>query len=311
MSPDRTLVLLLLLTSAGCANNQLRYSTVRQASTLTDLQYQQVLDNLAMFSSDPDALPWHVNLKTGAVQVTDSGTAGFLGQTDFTHNFASSPTLSGSRSIVQQWGSVPVTDDTTLKLLRKAYRIAAGFGEVRYIDDDLADDLACSFRDQTATNADISLDTNVFNTAISEFAPGDTAITTLVKDKYKPITGVLISTNDDGFAKRRDKEYPKDYPENIAVTALARNVYRQLKDVQQEFDEIPVGWFGRGGRRDVPHDACYVGKYGNSYCWVCPEGRAGLAEFSLAILNLSSLIRDAQLITSPSGVQFSPGTSRP
>ena len=38
----------------GCASRQLQISTARQASTVADLQYQQVLDNLAMYSTNPE-----------------------------------------------------------------------------------------------------------------------------------------------------------------------------------------------------------------------------------------------------------------
>ena len=42
------LPLLLCMCSVGCANVQLKHSTVNQASTLSLVQYQQILDNLAM-----------------------------------------------------------------------------------------------------------------------------------------------------------------------------------------------------------------------------------------------------------------------
>src|SRR5438067_4666392 len=69
-------VALVLNSAAGCTSVRLGQRTIRQASTLPDLQYQQVLDNLALFSTNPSALPWHVNLREGTTQVTDSATAG-------------------------------------------------------------------------------------------------------------------------------------------------------------------------------------------------------------------------------------------
>jgi len=118
------LVILSAFALSGCANVQLKFSTVRSASTLTDLQYQQVLDNLAMYCRDPTALPWHVNLQNGAVQVADAGSLGTIAQTDLSHAFTWSPYFTGTRSIVTQWSTIPVTDDTTLRLLRLAYQIA-------------------------------------------------------------------------------------------------------------------------------------------------------------------------------------------
>src|SRR5262245_12919009 len=56
----------------GCTSLRLRQRTVNQGSTLPELQYQQVLNNLAQIAVNPSALPWHVNLKEGTSQVTDS-----------------------------------------------------------------------------------------------------------------------------------------------------------------------------------------------------------------------------------------------
>ena len=110
---------------AGCTAHRLQINTIRQAQTVTDLEYQQILDNLAMFSLNPAALPSLVTLKTGASQVGDTGSAGFLGTSGlingtvsngFFTTFGSSPTLTGTRTIVDQWGSAPVTDDNNLLL---------------------------------------------------------------------------------------------------------------------------------------------------------------------------------------------------
>jgi hypothetical protein len=70
---------------------------------------------------------------------------------------------------------------------------------------------------------------------------------------------------------------------------------------------IQPGWFHIGHRRDVPNDACYVGRSGDVYAWVCPEGREALTEFTLTVLKLSSLIKETQTLISPGSVKFSPG----
>src|SRR5260370_24576611 len=65
----RTLVVVVLvaLAASGCTQIQLRRSTLSQARTQTDLQYQQVLDNLATVAAAPEALPWHLKLTGGDV----------------------------------------------------------------------------------------------------------------------------------------------------------------------------------------------------------------------------------------------------
>jgi hypothetical protein len=42
----------------GCTSVQLRHSTVAHSTTLKDIYTQQVMNNLAMFLQNPDALPF-------------------------------------------------------------------------------------------------------------------------------------------------------------------------------------------------------------------------------------------------------------
>ena len=115
--------------------------------TLTDLQYQQILNNLAMFSQNPSALPSHVNVRDGSAQVADAGSRHLLAVGQCRQP---PPSLFGSRTIVEQWGMSPVTDDTELRLLHLAYRRALGFPD-RLEDDhyDLANDIAHELKKQT------------------------------------------------------------------------------------------------------------------------------------------------------------------
>src|SRR5580700_1860725 len=109
---SRTLaVILALLVVPGCTNLQLKRSTVDQASTLTDLQYRQVLSNLAMFSKNPSAIPFHINVRDGSAQIADTGSAGLIGGFGRSMGYLASgtPSLSGSRTVVDQWSMVPIT----------------------------------------------------------------------------------------------------------------------------------------------------------------------------------------------------------
>jgi hypothetical protein len=298
------LVILLALTLSGCANVQLKFSTVRSASTLTDLQYQQVLDNLAMYCQDPAALPWHVNLQNGAVQVADAGSLGTIAQTDLSHAFTWSPYFTGTRSIVTQWSTIPVTDDMTLRLLRLAYQIAICYRAERDLDPDLAIDLAHTLKNQTPTNADISLETELFDSLVKQYDAGDIKDLKKLFKTYELAHDLVLSATDKDFLA------PIDHTKYIFKTALARDVARQVDDVKGQYRDIPTGWFGCGKKCDVPKDACFVGHYGKCYTWVCPEHRSELAEFTLTVLNLTSVVKQAQVIAAPSGVAFSPGSAR-
>ena len=54
-------------------------------------------------------------------------------------------------------------------------------------------------------------------------------------------------------------------------------------------DVPPPGWFQLGGKRDVPNDACYVGRSGDRYAWVTPDGMPGLARFTVTALAVVKL----------------------
>ena len=71
------LLSVLISTLSGCATHlALRNDTVLTTNTLTDLQYQQVLDNVARFHDDPDTVPSFAVASAGTVSVNDQTSAG-------------------------------------------------------------------------------------------------------------------------------------------------------------------------------------------------------------------------------------------
>jgi hypothetical protein len=48
------------------------------------------------------------------------------------------------------------------------------------------------------------------------------------------------------------------------------------------------GWLKVGCRRDVPKQACFVGRHGRIFAWVMPEGVAELSSLSLAIMDIAT-----------------------
>src|SRR5437763_7518564 len=70
-------LLVLIFTLGGCATHvALRNDTVRATNTLTELQFQQVLDNVARFHDNPDTLPSFAVTTAGTVSVNDQTSAG-------------------------------------------------------------------------------------------------------------------------------------------------------------------------------------------------------------------------------------------
>lgn len=131
-----------LCITAGCTHMALERRTVKQASTLTDLQYQQVLDNVAMFACNPEAMPWHVKIKGGTVQIADQGSGAF-GAEIFTGVGADPtkliPGVGAQRGILNQWDVDPAVETDDLELLRLAYRKA--IKPLNPADTDLEEDI--------------------------------------------------------------------------------------------------------------------------------------------------------------------------
>ena len=129
-----------------------------RGARLPELQYQQVLDNLAQFATNPSALPWHVNLREGTTQITDSLSGGAA--VDIGPPVTWFPQLLGSRTAVAQWGMSPVIDATELRLLRIAYRRAHGAPDMP--SPEFLDELSHELKDQFASNADLRNESELF-----------------------------------------------------------------------------------------------------------------------------------------------------
>jgi hypothetical protein len=171
-------VAFVLAGSAGCTSVRLGQRTIHQASTLPELEYQQVLNNLALFATNPAALPWHVNLREGTTQITDSASAGAA--VDLGPPSSTLPQLFGSRTVVVQWGMSPVSDPTELRLLRIAYRRAHGSAEMP--DAEFLAELAHELKNQFPSNADQRDESELFyeyqSRSIRTYAEFDARVTT-------------------------------------------------------------------------------------------------------------------------------------
>ncbi len=71
-----------------------------------------------------------------------------------------------------------------------------------------------------------------------------------------------------------------------------------------QYGEVPQGWFFIGRKKDVPKAARYVGRHGDCYVWVMPEGVGGLARFTLLVLSIVKF--DAAEQQGGGGLMFTP-----
>jgi hypothetical protein len=120
-----TLSLLLLpVLAVGCLHRQLEFTARRTLNTLPDLQYQQVMDNLAAAVSNPGRLPYLAVVGQGAIQVTDNGTT-TLG---LSHPLKSSAPgvlgLGGSRNVTGTWSLGTITSPDKIREMQLLYHRA-------------------------------------------------------------------------------------------------------------------------------------------------------------------------------------------
>jgi hypothetical protein len=130
-------------------------------------------------------------------------------------------------------------------------------------------------------------------TSTDELSPGE---------QREIVMEVAKLTGIDASLKRRFE------PVKRSSTGLAKETIYRINDTQKTLDEIHSGWFRFGPRK--PKDACYVGhaKFCGQeyYVWVCNDGLEDLEEFTRKVLKLGTTLKDVQVVTAPSGIQFSP-----
>ena len=136
----RGALVLVLLVAPGCTHHFLQQNTLRTAGTLSDLQTQQVMDNLARLCANPKANPTHVTLSSGLVQVADQGCGVFASTLQSAKPGTYMPTLAAQRGVVEQWSVAPIVDGGQLETLQAAYHKALMPNDSD-VDDDLKDQI--------------------------------------------------------------------------------------------------------------------------------------------------------------------------
>ena len=124
----------LLFSVSSCVHTSLQNNTARTTNTLADLHFQQVLDNVARFTDNPDTVPSFAVASAGTVSVSDQAGAGVSPTYSPTLSAAQQgngalPILSmlfllnGQRTLAENWSLTPITDADNLRHLRCAFRL--------------------------------------------------------------------------------------------------------------------------------------------------------------------------------------------
>jgi hypothetical protein len=121
-------VALLALLGSGCAHQHLKRGTVKMTGTLTNIYYREVLDNLAMFVENPDAMPYFSVPGTGNSTVNEMGQSTATLTWNPTRIMSEVLGISAQRSTGKTWTFATTTDTARLNAMRCAYQIVVGGG---------------------------------------------------------------------------------------------------------------------------------------------------------------------------------------
>ena len=102
---------------AGCTHQQLKFNTARQLQTIHHVEEQVILNNLAMFANNSNAVPYYAYPSGGTSNVVDSGglAAGF-------NAFRKTINGQAGRQMQEAWTLLQVTDPGRLKQMRAIYQ---------------------------------------------------------------------------------------------------------------------------------------------------------------------------------------------
>lgn len=116
--------LAILAFASGCMHRQLEFTTQRTLNTLPDLQYQQVLDNLAAVASNPGRLPYLAVVGQGAIQVTDNGNTALGLNLPLNSVRPDALSFGASRDVTGTWSLGTVTSPEKIRSMQAVYRQA-------------------------------------------------------------------------------------------------------------------------------------------------------------------------------------------
>lgn len=256
----RWMIVGLVIAFTGCTHNFLRRNTIRQASTISDVLYFQVMDNIATFCANQGALPHFAILNDGTTQATDQATP--MGGLKWNPTTITEETLglNANRQLTENWKMAPVTSAGRLKRMRCALQFV----------------VSPPAFEVEATESLIEGDPTPWYVIADEGCTQCLAELTKMQLFPKPSQSLIVS----GAVKvKGDRYYFQDLAKAHEYAAELRSALAC---------NFPSGWYCCSTEKP-PKDACYVGRCGKTYTWVCPDGIDDLSRFTITLLTLATL----------------------
>ncbi|QDU74460.1 hypothetical protein Pan97_14680 [Bremerella volcania] len=276
------IVMTFLLACIGCAHTQLGYQTVHQAHTVADVHTQQVLDNLAKFVHNPNALPHFSYPTQGSSEVNGSmgGTVGFNFLPSSLQNWNIG--ANGNRGMRENYTMTPINDPRKLELMRCAYQraIAAccGGGDSNHCPN--CDKRFNQFYLGTASptpTQETFLGWNVFT-----YGDGKKKVFAVI-----PPPSVDEPNRDDiVYYDKESGQVVKD-PTNLVPSIIKNNLATHTEKTGKITSECLYSpcWFYVGCKKDIPKCCAHVGEYCGTYVWVPESGVDQLTKLTITILD--------------------------
>lgn len=281
--------ILCLIPLTGCTSKFLRRRTNAQISTLTDLTYKQVMENIAMFECNPESLAHFAVITSGLSQATDGINGG--GNINWTLEPRYMLSAGGSRNRTENWTLEPIQESGKLARLSCLFKlIVTGYQPI--IDEH--GELVNQSDEFTECINSLKL-----VGVLPEFNKPAVPEAPTLPIQPQPIEG----ESEDAFKVRLKKynEELKTYTERtyprylVQVQTYQAELQRLVPQYRDEFHKayqkkIPYGWYRVGKNHDAPKNACLVAHSGCKTVWVPAGGMAGLRQISLTALTLAQTI---------------------
>jgi hypothetical protein len=118
--------------AVGCLHRQLEFTARRTLNTLPDLQYQQVMDNLAAAVSNPGRLPYLAVVGQGAIQVTDNGTTALALGNPLKSSAPGGLGMGGSRNVTGTFSLGTITNPDKIREMQSLYQRTVALSRQRH-----------------------------------------------------------------------------------------------------------------------------------------------------------------------------------
>lgn len=288
------------LSTLGCMSglrmkNQLRSQVAAQASSIPDIYYREVLNNLAMIEADPSRMPYFSDPQTSR-SVEQQSVSGSYGV--FADLISTAPTgvltlfdrylldrqsasVTGTQRNTGEWAALTANDPDKLFTMRAAYRRVVGVANAE--DQEILAEFY--FRHFEITDESL--------TTLHQTQP---AVYDQIGARLEKVKGIEYLTAE-GFEARlgeQDILGKDDFARNRRLLLKLARMSHEPTEFVSDSDThhllyataLTPGWIKVGKKKDVPKKSAYVGAFQDTFVWVDPDHLEDLSRLTLAILDI-------------------------